>query len=183
MMRERAMAKATWTWPRIRSSSSSAIARPAIRGPKVTFLGIDYAKNEDLSGWLGFDIYERPVSLGSVTHQLLGAVGAEQKVLDGMISAHAVVERRMATQLQKQLLAMTDSSLDASMKPLIEKWNAPATALEILEVLDKCIFSSLAAGDVIAGLQILYRRALEREGVTHEETIDQATWRKDESNG
>ena len=48
--------------------------------------------------------------------------------------------------LKEALLKAPDSQLDACMFPLIEKWDDNPTALQILEVLDECIYSALASG-------------------------------------
>ena len=80
--------------------------------------------------------------------------------------------------MKEILLEAPDSIIDASMKPLIEKWSDPTKALEILEVLDYCIHGSLAAGFVVSTLQILYNEALQKEGLTHEELTKSATWRE-----
>ena len=75
------------------------------------------------------------------------------------------------------LLVAPDSQLDASMKPLIEKWSHPTPPLQILEVLDYCIAGSLASGLVVMLLQMEYDMACKRAGTTHEEVVKLATWR------
>ena len=75
------------------------------------------------------------------------------------------------------LLKAPDSQLDASMKPLIEKWSDPPKAIEILEVLDHCIHGSLASGFLVAALQAVYASTLKAEGTTHEALLPRATWR------
>jgi hypothetical protein len=80
--------------------------------------------------------------------------------------------------LKKILLSAPDTQLDKQMFPLIEKWDEPnATSLQILEVLDQCIFASLASGFVVNLLQTLYDVALKNEGKTHEQNAPLATWR------
>jgi len=81
--------------------------------------------------------------------------------------------------LRELLLEAPDTQLDASMKPLIEKWDNPAKARQILEVLDHCIFSALASGLIVTSLELLYQEACEAEGTTHEEVIKDAPWRDD----
>ena len=81
--------------------------------------------------------------------------------------------------MKELLLTASDNQLDASMFPLIEKWSDPFKAIEILEVLDKCIYGSLASDFTISVLQILYDKALAEEGLAHEELIKDAIWRKD----
>lgn len=80
--------------------------------------------------------------------------------------------------LKQLLLQAPDGSLDACMFPLIEKWNEPdATSLQILEVLDHCIYGALTNGFTTTLLQVLYDHALERERKTHEDNLPFATWR------
>jgi hypothetical protein len=76
------------------------------------------------------------------------------------------------------ILRASDRELDPSMKPLIQKWNDPPKAIQILEVIDHCIYGSLASGFTINVFQIMYIQALKKEGTTHELLVDQATWRK-----
>jgi hypothetical protein len=80
-------------------------------------------------------------------------------------------------EIVEYLLTAPDSQLDAQMKPLIQKWNDPPTALQILEVLDYCIHGSLASGFVVALLQTIYDMACKVEGATHEEVAKLAIWR------
>ena len=67
--------------------------------------------------------------------------------------------------IKKMLLAAPATHLDAQMFPLIAAWNDPATPSQILEVLDQCIFASLASGFTISLLQLLYDEALANEDV------------------
>jgi hypothetical protein len=82
------------------------------------------------------------------------------------------------SELKTMLLSAPDTQLDAQMFPLIEKWDEPMpTSLQILEVLDQCIFASLASGFTVTLLQTLYDMQLEKEGITHEDNEPKATWR------
>lgn len=81
------------------------------------------------------------------------------------------------SELADLLLKSSDRHLDASMRPLVQKWDAEPTALQILEVLDHCIHGALADGFIVGALQITYDLALKREGKTHEEMVPLATWR------
>lgn len=86
--------------------------------------------------------------------------------------------RRMQMQDFKALLLQApEGQLDASMKPLIEKWDKTPKAVQVLEVLDQCIHASLASGFTIRLLQLLYDTALTNEGLKHEDVIPLATWR------
>jgi hypothetical protein len=68
----------------------------------------------------------------------------------------------------------------ADMLPLVAKWDSPPTAIQILEVLDYCIFSALASGGIVTMLQGEYKKACEVENTTHEQVVGLATWRKTE---
>lgn len=79
--------------------------------------------------------------------------------------------------LRDILLAAPNDQLDHSLFPLIEKWEEPPTALQVLEVVDKCIHCALASGFALSALQEVYRLRLKAEGKTHEELVPFATWR------
>ena len=85
----------------------------------------------------------------------------------------------MDKEIVDHLLSAPDSQLDASMKPLIKKWADPTPPLQILEVLDHCIYGALASGFVITLLQIEYDAACTRDKTPHEEVVKLATWRND----
>lgn len=80
--------------------------------------------------------------------------------------------------LIQALLDAPDRQLDAKMKPLIEKWDKPPKALQVLEVLDWCVFGSLASGFLVTFFEILLTTAIEREGTTYAAVVAQATWRE-----
>ncbi len=69
------------------------------------------------------------------------------------------------------------------MFPLIRKWDDPATAAQILEVLDYCIHGSLASGFVVSTLQVIYDIACKREGVTHDQVASTAMHRNQAPKG
>ncbi len=77
------------------------------------------------------------------------------------------------------LLSAPDRTLDASMFPLIEKWSDPPLSIEILEVLDKCIYGALCSNWIVILLQGQYDDACNREGIAHEDNIPFATWRSE----
>lgn len=79
------------------------------------------------------------------------------------------------------LLEAPDSQLDATMKPLIKEWSDPPKALEILKVLDTCVYGALASGFTITALRMLYDSAVKQEGTTHEEVAKSASWRNHEN--
>lgn len=87
-------------------------------------------------------------------------------------------EAQLLKDLKANLQTAPTEQLDACMQPLIEKWEATPTALQILEVLDHCIHSSLASGLVIELLQRTYETACTVEGLTNNEVVKQAHWRQ-----
>lgn len=76
------------------------------------------------------------------------------------------------------LLQSSDTQLDPKMLPYIQKWSNPPTALQILEVLDLCIFGALASGFIVKLLQVLYDQRCVEENVVHEDLVKLATWRE-----
>ena len=86
-------------------------------------------------------------------------------------------ESMLSPDIRKLLLAAPDGQLDACMKPLIEKWNDIPTALQILEVVDQCIYAALASGFTLTIMQSMLAEAIQKEGTTHEELVKLATWR------
>ena len=80
-------------------------------------------------------------------------------------------------ELIEKLKEAPDDQLDFSMIELINKWNAPPTALQILEVLDRSVYSSLASKFVISVLELLFKSALERENLVITDLLSSATWR------
>ncbi len=85
----------------------------------------------------------------------------------------------MSEDIRELLCSMSDSQIDARMHPMIRKWDDPARAIQILEVLDICIHDALASGFVVSALQAMYSAACKREGVEHEQVVKFATWRKE----
>lgn len=84
----------------------------------------------------------------------------------------------MDNQLRKLLLEAPDQQLDASMKALIEKWDAPPTALQVLRVLDQCTYWGLASDFVMGVLNTILEACIENEGTTLADVAAKATWRE-----
>lgn len=84
----------------------------------------------------------------------------------------------MSAQLKKILLEAPDSMLDASVFPLIEKWDDTPTSLQVLEVLDYCVYSSLASEFVVRLLEGLLYTRLDAECRTLHEIEPEAYWRE-----
>ncbi len=84
----------------------------------------------------------------------------------------------MSPQFKALLLDAPDSQLDKSLKPLIQKWSEPPSALSILEVLDKAVHGGLASKFAMEVCEILLKDALMRENITLDNLVKQASWRK-----
>jgi hypothetical protein len=83
-------------------------------------------------------------------------------------------------ELKRILLSAQYDQLAHSMFPLIKEWNDIPTALQILEVLDKCVHAGLASAAVINVLETLLENALAGEKKTLEEIVEHAHWRKEQ---
>lgn len=79
--------------------------------------------------------------------------------------------------LKQLLLQAPEGQLDKSMLPLIEKWDSPPQPIQVLEVVDHCIYSALASGFTVSALQIILDMALQHAGQTLEQIEPLATWR------
>jgi hypothetical protein len=80
--------------------------------------------------------------------------------------------------LIKGLLQAPATQLDDVVKPKIEKWDDPPTALQVLEVLDIVVYDALASSFVVKVLEVVLDMAIKRENTTYEAVVAQATWRK-----
>jgi hypothetical protein len=81
------------------------------------------------------------------------------------------------TNLIELLLVAPEDQLDPSVRSLIEKWNRPMPkAVQVLEVLYKCVFSSRCSDFVVGTLETIYERALENENVTRAEIEKLVAW-------
>lgn len=78
------------------------------------------------------------------------------------------------------LLTAPETQLDGSMKPLIAAWSVPPTPLEILHVLDQCVYGSLASTMIMRPLNMAYDDALQRTGETHDQMVALAAWRQND---
>jgi hypothetical protein len=75
------------------------------------------------------------------------------------------------------LLSAPDSQLDQSMRELIMVWDDEPTSLQILEVLDKVIYSALGSDFVVTMLQIFLETTMAKENTTLEKIVPGAYWR------
>ena len=70
-----------------------------------------------------------------------------------------------------------DSQLDSCVKPKIAKWSSPPTSLEVLEVVDEVVHSSLGSDFTVRLLNLILSDSLKRENTTLEQIVPQAHWR------
>ena len=81
------------------------------------------------------------------------------------------------SEIKNVLLRAPSNELDPVVHGLIEKWNEEPTSLQVLEVLDKVIYGSLASTFTVMVLQSLYGKALANENTTHDKVVKLAVWR------
>lgn len=80
--------------------------------------------------------------------------------------------------IRDMLLEAPEGQLDACMHEKIRAWDDAPTSLQILEVLDDCIYAALASGFVVTLLQALLDGALKREHRTLDDILPFAFWRE-----
>lgn len=69
----------------------------------------------------------------------------------------------MNSSLKQHLLTAPESQLDPAMREYIQvEWKVDPTALQILEVLDKCIHFALASGLVVMLLESMLSAAMQQ---------------------
>jgi hypothetical protein len=78
----------------------------------------------------------------------------------------------------KTLLQLSDDALDNNIKVLIRNWNFNPSALQILEILDKCIYGSLCDSFCIKLFEILLESKIKEENTTYDEVVKKAYWRE-----
>ena len=80
--------------------------------------------------------------------------------------------------LTRLLLNASDRQVSTEVKSIIEKWEVPAKAIEILEALDMAVHTGGASNFVITVLEALLDAALKIENCTYESLLTEAIWRK-----
>lgn len=76
------------------------------------------------------------------------------------------------------LLAAPYGQIDPSMLALIEQWDRPIPkSIQVLEVIDKSIYSALCSDFVIGVMNVIYDQALIAENLTHDDVVKHASWR------
>jgi len=87
----------------------------------------------------------------------------------------------MTNTVKGVVLEVSDDEIDASIKAQIEKeWDEEPTALQVLKVLDKMIFTAGASTFYLVALHGLMSNRLKEEDKTYEELVEEATWRNEE---
>lgn len=77
-------------------------------------------------------------------------------------------------------LAAPASQVDPQVIKMIrEQWDDTPSALQILEVQDKCAYYGLSSDFVVTALQVTLEVALKSENTSLEDILPQATWRKE----
>jgi len=66
--------------------------------------------------------------------------------------------------MKEMLLTASDRQLDKAMFPLIQKWDSPPKAIQILEVADRCACFALASDFMMVIFNMELEVALKREG-------------------
>lgn len=77
----------------------------------------------------------------------------------------------------KALLQLSDNALGDEVKIIIRNWNYNPSALQILEVLDKCVYGSLCNSFCINVFEILLDNKIKEENTTYDEVVKKAFWR------
>lgn len=82
------------------------------------------------------------------------------------------------TALIPLLKTAPDSQLDNGLKPLLAAWANPPTALQVLELLDQCVYCGGASGTVMTLLEAMFDDRIKAEGVTYDSVAEHAVWRE-----
>lgn len=82
--------------------------------------------------------------------------------------------------LKEQMLSAPSEQMDDAIKNIIrEKWDDEPTAIQILEVVDHCVYWGASSDFVVRVLNLYLESALKTENKTFDQLIEDATWRKD----
>lgn len=112
-----------------------------------------------------------------VTRALVSASGAVSVVPEKKSPMRSDKEIQAQMDIKNMFLSAPENQIDLSVKPLIEAWDNPPTALQILRVLDSIVYSGGATGFVVSALDAMMRGTLEAEGQTYEQLVAKADWR------
>lgn len=81
--------------------------------------------------------------------------------------------------IRELLLSAPQSQLSKHARALVFRWSEPPKAVEVLEVLDKCVHFAWSSGFVVTMLELELNEAMRREGTTLEALENDAVWRDD----
>jgi hypothetical protein len=70
------------------------------------------------------------------------------------------------------------SHLDSIAVDKIKTWDESLTSIQVLEVLDMCVYGALASPIAMATIKQLYDDLLISENKTHDDNVPHAHWRK-----
>lgn len=79
--------------------------------------------------------------------------------------------------LKELLLQAPAGHIDKSALDLIQTWDDPPKAIQILKTLDMCVHAGLCTGFVIGVLETMLNAAMKEEGITYEDVVKEAVWR------
>lgn len=84
---------------------------------------------------------------------------------------------KLQKELVEGLLNAPESQLDKTILADIKNWNYEASALDILFILDKITYFSLASEFVVGIFQLLLDQAMEDEDTNFDDLSLQRTWK------
>lgn len=80
--------------------------------------------------------------------------------------------------IKEIILTAPDGQIDPVVRTMIaEKWDDKPTAIQILEIIDNCVYCGASSDFVVSLLNICLEQTIEHEGTTMEELVKLATWR------
>ncbi len=84
---------------------------------------------------------------------------------------------KILKELEDSLLAAPQSQLDPSIVNEIKQWKGEASSLDILFILDKITYFSLASEFVVGIFQMLLEQAMQDEEIDFDYLTSQRTWK------
>ena len=79
--------------------------------------------------------------------------------------------------MRDKLLTAPEGQIDPAVLKIIERWDSPGTAANVLETLDCAVYCGGASEFVMQVLHILLERAIISEKTTYDAVVKNATWR------
>lgn len=81
-------------------------------------------------------------------------------------------------ELKQILLEAPEGHIDQVALDSIREWDDEPKAIQVLKTLDLCVKYGLTSGFVVGTLEIILNTQMNLEGVTYEQVVEQAEWRK-----